>query len=169
MKVNVSFQILSSVLLLSFLWVVQVRDKGVWLTSHKDAEKSRKAAVVLSMFPSGRSFADSIDHTLGKGCQNGQAAKPEDDTEQLEGATEPTAGLEEEISNLPLERCMRIVPHDQNGGAFFIAVLCKIAPFPGTCIACHNDLISIIDCMSYMSILIYPAIFANSQCAETYK
>ncbi|CAN6479939.1 unnamed protein product [Victoria cruziana] len=30
-----------------------------------------------------------------------------------------------EISNLPLERCMRILPHDQNGGAFFIAVLQK--------------------------------------------
>ncbi|XP_031491987.1 uncharacterized protein LOC116258757 isoform X1 [Nymphaea colorata] len=32
-----------------------------------------------------------------------------------------------EVSNFPLERCMRILPHDQNGGAFFIAVLQKIS------------------------------------------
>ncbi|XP_049937076.1 uncharacterized protein LOC126410661 [Nymphaea colorata] len=30
-----------------------------------------------------------------------------------------------EVSNFPLERCMRILPHDQNGGAFSIAVLQK--------------------------------------------
>ncbi|KQJ90616.1 tRNA (cytosine(34)-C(5))-methyltransferase [Brachypodium distachyon] len=32
-----------------------------------------------------------------------------------------------EHSNLPLHRCMRIVPHDQNSGAFFIAVLQKLS------------------------------------------
>ncbi|TVU05452.1 hypothetical protein EJB05_48616 [Eragrostis curvula] len=32
-------------------------------------------------------------------------------------------------SNFPLHRCMRIVPHDQNSGAFFIAVFHKVAPF----------------------------------------
>uniref|UniRef100_A0A1D1ZIH6 tRNA (Cytosine(34)-C(5))-methyltransferase n=2 Tax=Anthurium amnicola TaxID=1678845 RepID=A0A1D1ZIH6_9ARAE len=30
--------------------------------------------------------------------------------------------------SFPLERCLRIVPHDQNSGAFFIAVLKKLAP-----------------------------------------
>lgn len=30
-----------------------------------------------------------------------------------------------EVSKFPLERCMRIVPHDQNTGAFFISVLQK--------------------------------------------
>lgn len=38
----------------------------------------------------------------------------------------------EEVSSLPLEHCMRIVPHDQNSGAFFIAVLHKLSPLPGT-------------------------------------
>ncbi|XP_020255770.1 tRNA (cytosine(34)-C(5))-methyltransferase isoform X2 [Asparagus officinalis] len=33
-----------------------------------------------------------------------------------------------EVSRFPLERCMRIVPHDQNSGAFFIAVLQKTSP-----------------------------------------
>lgn len=35
-----------------------------------------------------------------------------------------------EISDFPLERCMRIMPHDQNGGAFFIAVFQKLAASP---------------------------------------
>ncbi|KAG5441778.1 tRNA (cytosine(34)-C(5))-methyltransferase [Clonorchis sinensis] len=36
----------------------------------------------------------------------------------------------EDVSELHLERCMRIVPHDQNTGGFFLAVLEKIAPLP---------------------------------------
>lgn len=36
-----------------------------------------------------------------------------------------------EHSNLPLHRCMRIIPHDQNSGAFFIAVLQKVSPLNG--------------------------------------
>ncbi|RWR92447.1 tRNA cytosine34-C5-methyltransferase-like protein [Cinnamomum micranthum f. kanehirae] len=35
-----------------------------------------------------------------------------------------------EFSCLPLEHCMRILPHDQNSGAFFIAVLHKLSPLP---------------------------------------
>lgn len=34
------------------------------------------------------------------------------------------------VSELHLERCMRVLPHDQNTGGFFIAVLEKIAPLP---------------------------------------
>ncbi|XP_077213231.1 uncharacterized protein LOC143848230 [Tasmannia lanceolata] len=34
----------------------------------------------------------------------------------------------EEASSFPLERCMRILPHDQNSGSFFIAVLHKLSP-----------------------------------------
>lgn len=36
-----------------------------------------------------------------------------------------------EVSGFPLRNCMRIVPHDQNSGAFFIAVLQKLAPLHG--------------------------------------
>ncbi|OWM65646.1 RNA cytosine-C(5)-methyltransferase NSUN2-like isoform X2 [Punica granatum] len=108
----------------------KVRDKGTWVTSYKDAEKSRRAAVIPSMFPCGRGLTDPADENSERDDLAGQETKPEDDTEQLENDAAPTTDLEEEISNLPLERCMRIVPHDQNGGAFFIAVLRKIAPFP---------------------------------------
>lgn len=40
-------------------------------------------------------------------------------------------GCKVEASGFPLERCMRIVPHDQNTGAFFIAVLQKISSLRG--------------------------------------
>jgi multisite-specific tRNA:(cytosine-C5)-methyltransferase len=35
-------------------------------------------------------------------------------------------------SDCPLHHCMRIVPHDQNSGAFFIAVLHKLSPLNGS-------------------------------------
>ncbi|XP_026416651.1 tRNA (cytosine(34)-C(5))-methyltransferase-like [Papaver somniferum] len=50
--------------------------------------------------------------------------------EQSEILVSPTDALEMEVSDLPLERCMRIVPHDQNTGAFFIAILQKVSPLP---------------------------------------
>uniref|UniRef100_T1IHK3 tRNA (cytosine(34)-C(5))-methyltransferase n=1 Tax=Strigamia maritima TaxID=126957 RepID=T1IHK3_STRMM len=37
----------------------------------------------------------------------------------------------EEVQNLHLNRCIRIVPHDQNTGGFFVAVLKKVALLPG--------------------------------------
>ena len=45
-------------------------------------------------------------------------------------ASDPTS-IRTEHSSLPLHRCMRIVPHDQNSGAFFIAVLQKLSPLNG--------------------------------------
>lgn len=39
-----------------------------------------------------------------------------------------STSIRTEHSDYPLHRCMRIVPHDQNSGAFFIAVLHKLSP-----------------------------------------
>ncbi|KAL6888274.1 hypothetical protein ACP4OV_009300 [Aristida adscensionis] len=39
-----------------------------------------------------------------------------------------STSIRTEHSDFPLHRCMRIVPHDQNSGAFFIAVLQKLSP-----------------------------------------
>lgn len=36
----------------------------------------------------------------------------------------------EKLANMHLERCMRILPHHQNTGGFFVAVLLKKAPMP---------------------------------------
>ena len=41
-----------------------------------------------------------------------------------------TMFADEETAKLPLERCMRILPHDADTGGFFIAVLEKVAEMP---------------------------------------
>ncbi|KAL5705172.1 multisite-specific tRNA:(cytosine-C(5))-methyltransferase [Ranunculus cassubicifolius] len=57
------------------------------------------------------------------------------DTEQLDNLVSTDSVLEPEdeegeVSSFPLERCMRIVPHDQNTGSFFIAVFHKLSSLP---------------------------------------
>ncbi|XP_021758482.1 tRNA (cytosine(34)-C(5))-methyltransferase-like [Chenopodium quinoa] len=106
----------------------KVRDKGLWLSSYKDVPKYRRPSVLSSMFPSGRNIVDSSedsgDHVVAE-------AKEDDKNEIVQPNTAPLSEVnDDEISSLPLERCMRIVPHDQNCGAFFIAVFHKHSPFP---------------------------------------
>lgn len=114
---------------------IQVRDKGEWLVSCKDITQNRKAAVVPGMFPSGKVYDDSSDAdrdaTAGKASENTVNGKPENTSSSEEDHVVQEIAREEEVSDLPLERCMRIVPHDQNTGAFFIAVLHKLSPLPG--------------------------------------
>ncbi|GAA0145806.1 RNA methyltransferase [Lithospermum erythrorhizon] len=97
----------------------RVQDKGMWLTSYRDVTKLRRGGVVPGMFPSGKSYEDTMkqDSSITNGIQ-------------MTDDTVSTISDLEEISELPLERCMRIVPHDQNTGAFFIAVLQKLSPLP---------------------------------------
>ncbi|VFQ99785.1 unnamed protein product [Cuscuta campestris] len=78
------------------------------------------------MFPSRKTHVDSsMDEVTSTelcadGCNwNLRSVEVEQPT--------PTNTLEEEVSTLPLERCMRIMPHDQNTGAFFIAVFHKLS------------------------------------------
>ncbi|XP_010531362.1 PREDICTED: tRNA (cytosine(34)-C(5))-methyltransferase-like [Tarenaya hassleriana] len=101
----------------------KVRDKGAWFTSYKDVPKYRRGGILQSMFPSGKSYMENPENGSGDGCQGGCK-----ETENAEAASSDESV--EEISNLPLERCMRISPHDQNTGAFFIAVLQKVSPLP---------------------------------------
>ncbi|XP_018468113.2 uncharacterized protein LOC108839838 [Raphanus sativus] len=90
----------------------KVHDRGGWYRSYKDVPKLQRDSVLRSMFPSGKSDKDS---TTGGGSSSGEMASDES---------------AEEVCDLPLERCMRIVPHDQNTGGFFIAVLHKVSPLP---------------------------------------
>ncbi|GLU13090.1 hypothetical protein SLE2022_297370 [Rubroshorea leprosula] len=108
----------------------KVRDKGVWLASYKDVPKFRRSAIVASMFPSGRSYVDTADRI--QKCENGGTVHSENESQPAENPRTSTDDLEEEVSDLPLEHCMRMVPHDQNTGAFFIAVLHKLSPLPAT-------------------------------------
>ncbi|KAK6258844.1 hypothetical protein SCA6_013318 [Theobroma cacao] len=103
----------------------KVRDKGVWLASYQDVRKFRRNGIVPSMFPSGRNYMDPTDNSQkSENVENGNS----EDVAQPDDPVSSSDNLEEEVSDLPLERCMRIVPHDQNTGAFFIAVLHKVSP-----------------------------------------
>lgn len=104
----------------------KVRDKDLWLASHKDVSKFQRYHILPSMFPSGKSYVAPANKDLEH--ENGENAISEDGIQPTEDAY--TEDLIEEVSDLPLERCMRIVPHDQNSGAFFIAVLQKLSPLP---------------------------------------
>ena len=112
----------------------QVYDKGTWLASYKDVPKFRRSIVHPSMFPSGRSYQDSVDSNsnvdTGYDISDGVGGNSEDGLQAVENNVMPESA--EEVSDFPLEHCMRIVPHDQNTGAFFIAVLQKVSPLPGS-------------------------------------
>ncbi|KAJ4833650.1 hypothetical protein Tsubulata_001279 [Turnera subulata] len=105
----------------------KVRDKNLWLGSHKDVCKLQTSGVLPSMFPSGiRHVAPADDDQQHEDSMNsveGSEAVKDLLTSQEDGVTP-------EVSDLPLELCMRIMPHDQNSGAFFIAVLQKLSPLP---------------------------------------
>jgi multisite-specific tRNA:(cytosine-C5)-methyltransferase len=114
---------------------MQVRDKGTWLVSYKDVPKYRRNVIVPSMFPSGRSYVEPTetnhDMELGEKHENDGNGNSEDGFKPPEDPVALADELDKEVCNFPLERCTRIVPHDQNGGAFFIAVFHKLSPLPG--------------------------------------
>jgi multisite-specific tRNA:(cytosine-C5)-methyltransferase len=74
------------------------------------------------------------------GCNNSANPNTELRTEvdcESGGATNCSKKLDStsirtEHSDYPLHHCMRIVPHDQNSGAFFVAVLHKLSPLNGS-------------------------------------
>ncbi|KAE7998034.1 hypothetical protein FH972_002613 [Carpinus fangiana] len=112
----------------------KVRDKGTWLVSYKDVPKYRRNVIVPSMFPSGISYVEPTetnhDMELGEKHENDGNGNSEDGFKPPEDPVALADELDKEICNFPLERCTRIVPHDQNGGAFFIAVFHKHSPLP---------------------------------------
>ncbi|KAH7446790.1 hypothetical protein KP509_01G076100 [Ceratopteris richardii] len=109
----------------------KVRDKGVWISSFKNVNKHRAGSILSSMFPNRNVedqsvsvdeeqlsvqeeiFSESLELNEDNEPQNLEIAENEDD----------------EISSFPLDRCLRILPHDQDTGGFFIAVFKKVSPF----------------------------------------
>ncbi|CAJ1855157.1 unnamed protein product [Sphenostylis stenocarpa] len=111
----------------------KVCDKGKWFISCKDVPKFRRNVVLPSMFPNGGIYQDDVDSNCNiniKGDINADVVNghSEDDVQAVDNPVmHEFAG---EVSDFPLEQCMRFVPHDQNTGAFFIAVLQKVSPLP---------------------------------------
>lgn len=104
-----------------------VRDRKRWLSSASKIDRHRAGAVVPSMFPSGNGW-DLSDIELSTGVSS-PPADVEDDAEKQEAEEAEDDEDPPEVATLPLERCMRLLPHDQDTGGFFIAVFRKIAPF----------------------------------------
>uniref|UniRef100_A0ACD5Y7R7 Uncharacterized protein n=1 Tax=Avena sativa TaxID=4498 RepID=A0ACD5Y7R7_AVESA len=114
----------------------KVNDRGSWCQTHEDVPYDRKNVILPSMFPSSRheghldanlefsmSFSRNfnIEETSNVNCDT-DGVSSSISTQSLD-YTSNSVG-----SKSPLSRCMRIVPHDQDGGAFFIAVLHKLSP-----------------------------------------
>ncbi|KAI7738003.1 hypothetical protein M8C21_011343 [Ambrosia artemisiifolia] len=112
----------------------KVRDKGVWLASHKDACKHGRSGIVPSMFPSGQAHLETSADSNEKPTTITGAEIIEDENSNNGDVAAAAAAaadvLVPEVSSLPLARCMRFVPHDQNTGAFFVAVFHKISQLP---------------------------------------
>jgi len=102
---------------------------------------------------------------------NGDSAKTEEKTEvDCESGEAPTrykklnsTSTRTEHSDYPLHRCMRIVPHDQNSGAFFIAVLRKHSPLNGNVL--HIHLFFIFRCLLHQISYKLPSLLP---CAEVW-
>lgn len=113
----------------------KVRDKGQWLASYKDVSKYRRTVLTPGMFPSGKpcdeTFELENDPAPEHSCERGNS-KSENELQSLDDSVAPANILEAEVSDLPLEHCLRIVPHDQNSGAFFIAVFQKLSVLPAS-------------------------------------
>lgn len=117
----------------------KVHDRGSWFRTHGDVPHSRKNVILPGMFPTSKSThvchgievnADNnvsfsrnfnIEDTSKVNCDTGGVSSS-NSAESLETTSNSVD------SNFPLYRCMRIVPHDQDSGAFFIAVLHKLSP-----------------------------------------
>ncbi|KAK3042964.1 hypothetical protein RJ639_001040, partial [Escallonia herrerae] len=112
----------------------KVQDKGAWSASYEDVPVTRRSGIVQSMFPCGKSFVEKSgsDHaaTLGDIKDNGDTGNSVDGSSLTEDPVALTDLLKGEDSTFSLEYCMRIVPHDQNTGAFFIAVFHKLSSLP---------------------------------------
>lgn len=111
---------------------MQVYDKSTWFVSFKDVPKFRRSVLLPSMFPSGRGHQDLVDSSCDVDIveDNGVNGNAGDGIQAVKNPVMSDSAVE--VSDFPLEHCMRIVPHDQNTGAFFIAVLQKVSPLPGS-------------------------------------
>ncbi|KAF6144645.1 hypothetical protein GIB67_006137 [Kingdonia uniflora] len=79
--------------------------------------------------PTGSDHEKETAIILEEKNQNGVNDDSENGSGQSQNIATPIE-VSEKVSSLPLERCMRIVPHDQGSGAFFVAVLKKLFDLP---------------------------------------
>ena len=116
-----------------------MNDRGSWFQTYEDVPDSRKNIILPSMFPSRTSIHEG--HTVYNSFDvNSEYNVPFsrnfniEDTNNVNcdtGGISSSNSAQSLGSKFPLHRCMRIVPHDEDGGAFFIAVIHKLSPLNG--------------------------------------
>ncbi|OWM82181.1 hypothetical protein CDL15_Pgr001755 [Punica granatum] len=110
----------------------KIRHKNCWFSTFNEVPDYCRGGIVRSMFPPDRSHRNSVgDHTseFGEKFNSNDSIDPQTAVQRVHLTVNYNDSVNR-ISNFPLERCIRILPHDQNGGAFFIAVFNKLAPLP---------------------------------------
>ncbi|MCO5599395.1 hypothetical protein L7F22_053497 [Adiantum nelumboides] len=110
----------------------KVRDKGLWICSYHNVDKHRAGSILPSMFPTGMGPEDessSVVEELLPSETPEEEMSPEDSEMSEENAPQNLEMHENEIALLPLERCLRILPHDQDTGGFFVAIFRKVSDF----------------------------------------
>ncbi|KAJ1268920.1 hypothetical protein BS78_07G170500 [Paspalum vaginatum] len=115
----------------------KVQDRESWFQTHDDVPDDRKNLVLPSTFPSSNSTEEShlvcsdvevnIDNR-GSFSRNRSIEERSNVNHDTDGASISSTKKIDCTSEFPLHRCIRVVPHDQNSGAFFIAVLHKLSP-----------------------------------------
>lgn len=119
-----------------------MNDRGSWFQTHEDVPDSRKNVIWPSMFPSSTSIHEShtVYNSLDVNSEYNVPLSRNFNIEDTNNVNCDTGGISSSNcaqslgSKFPLRRCMRIVPHDQDGGAFFIAVIRKLSPLNGNLI-----------------------------------
>uniref|UniRef100_A0A453HAK1 SAM-dependent MTase RsmB/NOP-type domain-containing protein n=1 Tax=Aegilops tauschii subsp. strangulata TaxID=200361 RepID=A0A453HAK1_AEGTS len=113
----------------------KVNDRGSWFQTHEDVPDSRKNVILPSMFPSSTSIHEShkVYNSFDVNSEYNVPFSRNFNIEDTNNVNCDTGGISSSNSaqsldsKFPLHRCMRIVPHDQDGGAFFIAVIHKLS------------------------------------------
>ncbi|KAM0899086.1 hypothetical protein ACQ4PT_021521 [Festuca glaucescens] len=121
----------------------KVNDRGSWCQTHEDVSHDRKNVILPSMFPSSKSTHEghAVYNNVDAKLEYSMSFSRNFKIEEMSNVNCDTGGVSTSISTQssdytsnsvgsksPLSRCMRIVPHDQDGGAFFIAVIHKLSP-----------------------------------------
>uniref|UniRef100_A0A673IDD7 tRNA (cytosine(34)-C(5))-methyltransferase n=1 Tax=Sinocyclocheilus rhinocerous TaxID=307959 RepID=A0A673IDD7_9TELE len=75
----------------------------------------------------------------------------------------------EKLANMKLERCMRILPHHQNTGGFFVAVLVKKAPMPWNRPVEGETPCPLMDGMCYCSFSSVTVLHIDMKCSVCYS
>ncbi|KAL3622806.1 hypothetical protein CASFOL_018552 [Castilleja foliolosa] len=75
----------------------------MWLASCNDVPKYRRTFITPGMFPSGNLYAETPKWRY---CENGDI-NSENGLQSTDASVAPSNSFEVEVSELPLERCMR--------------------------------------------------------------